>query len=191
MSDEPLPELTARDDARLLVQSPRRLFLYWSFARDPRVVLRNALGALAEQFELGARLVDLEDETIGAPFAAHGREIWFDADPRCTYRAEVGFFAEGQPFVRVLASNIVQTPSDDVSPFVDESADFQIDAADFSRLLATSGFGSVVLTSAPNLIVEPQGACVASGVSSVSSFVFSKFAPSSFVLGVAAPKRRE
>ena len=39
-SDDTLTFHAARDEARLLVQSPEKLFFYWSFARDPHPTLR-------------------------------------------------------------------------------------------------------------------------------------------------------
>ncbi|MDT7603802.1 MAG: hypothetical protein QOF61_1799 [Acidobacteriota bacterium] len=193
LSGDALPELAARDDARLLVQSPHRLFLYWSFAHDQRIALRRAFGARAEQFEMGARLIALEDDAHGEPVAARGHEVWFDARPRRRYRAEVGFFAGELPFVRVLSSNAVQTPSDSVSTLADDTADFQIDPTDFIRLLTTSGFGGIARDDAANIIAAATGvdADAARRVSPLSSFALSGFAPSSFVLGVEASKLRD
>ncbi|MCA1613517.1 MAG: DUF1957 domain-containing protein [Acidobacteria bacterium] len=59
-----------RDRARLLVQSPHRLFFYWSFARDPRPALRAALGEAAEQFGPAVRLVEAGGVWEGEPRAA-------------------------------------------------------------------------------------------------------------------------
>jgi hypothetical protein len=147
-----LPELPARDAARLLVQSPHKLFLYFGFERDPRAALRHAFGVLAERFELGARLVDLEHDAIGEPIAAGGSDnLWLDARPRRAYRAEVGFFAEGLSFVCVLTSNVVETPPDAASELTDDAEDFHTDAQDFDRLLAASGFAARARESAPLL----------------------------------------
>jgi hypothetical protein len=191
LDGEALPELAARDEARLLVQSPRRLFFYWSYARDPRVALRRALGGLAGRFEIGARLVDLEDRAQGEPVAASGREVWFDARPHHSYRAEVGFYADGLPFVRVLTSNVARTPADTVSALTDGSADFRIGATDLSRLLTTSGFGNAAQSDAADTNVKEFGANFATVVSPVSSYALTSFAPSSFVLGVATPKHQD
>ena len=48
--DEPLPEVYARDDMQLLVQSPYRLYAYWQHARDPFATLKRAFGAAADVF---------------------------------------------------------------------------------------------------------------------------------------------
>jgi hypothetical protein len=172
----------ARDEARLLAQSPRRLFFYWSFARDPRETLRRALGRAGEGFSLAARLVDLESGAVEASAAAtREQSAWFEARPRRAYRAEVGFFAAASPFVRVLSSNVVETAADEPSQLSDEAADFRTSTPDFARLLAASGFAAPAAEfSAP--------AAPARGVGSPpGSSTLARRAPSSFALGVAPP----
>jgi hypothetical protein len=144
ISDDDLaPQPAPRDDARLLVQSPRRLYLYWSFARDPRVALRRAFGEMASRFAVAVRLIDLENGADVATAPAHVQSFWFDAAPARAYRAEVGFIAEGFPFVRALTSNTVETPNDSISRATDDDEAFRIGARDFARLLSTSGFADL------------------------------------------------
>jgi hypothetical protein len=131
----------ARDEARLLAQSPRVLFFFWGFARDPREALRRALGAAGGRLQLAVRLIDLEgDDVVTYAAAPGGRSIWFEARPGRAYRAEVGFFAAGSPFVRLLSSNAVETAPEAPSRVSDEAADFRTDARDFAQMLAASGF---------------------------------------------------
>jgi hypothetical protein len=131
----------ARDEAGLLAQSPRVLFFFWRFARDPRGALRRALGAAGERLQLAVRLVDLEGDAVVTYAAAPGgQSIWFEARPGRAYRAEVGFFAAGAPFVRLLSSNVVETAPETPSQASDEVADFRTDARDFAQMLAASGF---------------------------------------------------
>ena len=191
MSGVTLPALAERDDARLLVQSPHTLFLYWSFARDPRAALGRALGASAALYEAGARLVDLEHDTYGDPVAARNRELWFDAQPHRTYRAEIGFFAAGLPFVRVLVSNVVQTPANTVSALTDDALQFHVDAADFQRLLLMSGAGNAPSPEANNVSGEFPGAAAEMAVAPFSSFALPALARSSFVFGVGEKKLRD
>jgi hypothetical protein len=141
--NESVAQPAPHDDARLLVQSPHRLYLYWSFARDPRVALRRAFGGLAERFAVGVRLIDLENGADVATAPAHVQSFWFDAAPARAYRAEVGFVADGFPFVRALTSNTVETPSDTISRATDDDEAFRIGARDFARLLSTSGFADL------------------------------------------------
>lgn len=143
LDDELGTQPAPRDDARLLVQSPHRLYFYWSFARDPRVTLRRALGELADRYALAVRLIDLENDAEIATAPAHDQSFWFDAAPARAYRAEVGFIAEGFPFVRALTSNEVETPSDTISRATDDDQAFRIGARDFARLLSTSGFDAL------------------------------------------------
>lgn len=201
---ESLPRLPSRDAARLLVQSPHRLYLYWSFARDPLCALRRAFGEMAARFALGVRLIDLERDAIGDSIAAGGEgSLWLDARPRRPYRAEVGFFAEGLPFIRVLSSNIAETPPAAASELTDDAADFHIGARDFGQMLAASGFAdrarefsshlNETSTNDAAMLVNANArvgantkvgakvgvtAHVASSAS--SSFSLSRFAPSSF-----------
>ncbi|HEX8160264.1 MAG TPA: DUF4912 domain-containing protein [Pyrinomonadaceae bacterium] len=165
----------ARDVARLVAQSPRVLFFFWGFARDPREALRRALGAAGEPLQLAVRLVDLEGEEVATYAAAHdAQSIWFEARPRRAYRAEVGFFAPGSPFVRVLASNVVETAPDGPSEVSEDAADFHVSEPDFARILAASGFAG------------PAAAPARDG-GPPNSPALARRAPSSFAHGAVAP----
>ena len=136
------PSGAARDVARLLVQTPHRLFFYWSFARDPRPALRAALGDAAGKFRPAVRLVEAGGDWEGEPGAAGDDEnsFWFDALPGRAYRAEFGFHAAGLPFVRVLSSNAVETPAAGVSEESDPAGEFGIGVREFARVLEVSGY---------------------------------------------------
>ena len=133
----------AGDEARLLVQSPRRLFLYWRFARDPRELLREALGPVAERYAPAVRLVDAASGEEGEPAAAEGGGgHWFDVLPGRLLRADVGFRGEGLPFVRLISSNTVETPAVGVSRVEDEAPEFRVGAPEFERVLEATGFAA-------------------------------------------------
>lgn len=132
----------APDEARLLVQSPRRLFLYWRFARDPRELLRAALGPVAERLGPAVRLVDEASGEEGAPAPAEGGDYWFDVPPGRLLRAEVGFHGEGLPFVRLISSNSVETPAGGVSRVADEAPEFRVAEQEFERVLEATGFAA-------------------------------------------------
>ena len=132
----------ARDEARLLVQSPRRLFLYWRFARDPRELLREALGPVADRFGAAVRLVDVASGEEGEPAPAGGSDYWFDVLPGRLLRAEVGFHGEGLPFVRLISSNAVETPAVGVSRVADEAPEFRAADREFERVLEATGFAA-------------------------------------------------
>jgi hypothetical protein len=168
----------ARDEARLLAQSPWKLFFYWSFARDPRETLRRALGGAGEGFGLAARLVDLESGAVEAlVLATRDQSAWFEARPHRAYRAEVGFFAEGSPFVRVLSSNVVETAPDAPSQVSDEEPDFRVNSQRFALILAASGF-----VERASDFAHASTARVASDDGPPNSSTLARRAPSSFAL---------
>lgn len=143
--DEPLPELAPRDEAHLLVQSPYTLFLYWNHARDPFETLRKALGDAAAHYRPGARLVDVESGEEDTHPASPGRAHWYTVRPGAAYRADIGFYAEDYPFVRLLSSEIASTPPIGVSQLSATEADFHVAAPDFARVLNEAGFASDAL----------------------------------------------
>ncbi|HEX8633886.1 MAG TPA: DUF4912 domain-containing protein [Pyrinomonadaceae bacterium] len=138
--DDTLPALPERDFIQLLLQSPHRLYLYWTFARDPHAALHEAFGELAAPYRLAVRLVKVESGEEFLLEASRERAQWFEVYPRHVYRAEVGFHAAGRPFVRLLASNTVTTPPDSASHLSDEAPEFQLDAGEFAQLLAGAGY---------------------------------------------------
>jgi hypothetical protein len=177
-------ESPARDEARLLAQSPRVLFFFWRFARDPRETLRLALGAAGEGLQLAVRLVDLEGDAVVTYAAAPGgQSVWFEARPRRKYRAEVGFFAKGSPFVRVLSSNVVETAPDEPSQLSDEAPDFRTTTRGFARLLAASGFDAPATE-----LARGATAFVASDDSPPNSSTLARRATSSFAPGGGSPR---
>jgi hypothetical protein len=120
----------------------RRLFLYWRFARDPRELLREALGPVAERLRQAVRLVDMASGEEGEPAPAEGNDYWFDVLPGRLLRADVGFHAEGLPFVRLLSSNTVETPAVGVSRAEDKAPEFRVAEQEFERVLAATGFAA-------------------------------------------------
>ena len=138
--DDMLPTLINRDFIQLLLQSPRKLYLYWTFARDPRATLRAAFGELAAHYRLAVRLVKVESGEEFLLDAPKERAQWFEVYPRHAYRADVGFHAANRPFVRLLSSDIVHTPPDSASHLSDEEHEFQLEADEFARLLDGAGY---------------------------------------------------
>lgn len=136
---EPLPPLPRADRIRLFVQSPYRLFLYWSLARDPSTTLHRIFGDRATLYTLSVRLIDLiGGQQYLRPASPDGNE-WFDVFPGRAYRVELGLFASGRPFIRLLVSNEVRTPRVGVSPQVDQSLDFQAPPEALAQMLADAG----------------------------------------------------
>jgi hypothetical protein len=138
--DQPLPNEYFQDRIRLLVQSPRRIFAYWEFSRDPFESLRLSLGSRSADYSLIVRLVDINSNTASIHEAPFSRNYWFACLPDRTYRTEVGFFAQGGMFLRLLTSNEVRTPRGRVSPRKDSSPEFSTSSDEFARILEQAGF---------------------------------------------------
>jgi hypothetical protein len=144
-ADEPLPASYEMDRVRLLAQSPRRIYLYWELARDPFAPLGRAFGAQAAEYRMIVRLIDLDtdEETLheGSPTSSQ----WFDVQPDHAYRAEVGLYAPGRSFIRLLSSNALRTPRASVSLRTEERAQWRVSAEQFSRVLDDAGYVSDAL----------------------------------------------
>ncbi|MDQ1525047.1 MAG: hypothetical protein QOE47_2971 [Pyrinomonadaceae bacterium] len=135
-----MPVVLKRDFIQLLLQSPTRLYLYWTFAHDPHATLREAFGELAAHYRLMARLVNVESGEEFLMDAPRERAQWFEVYPRHVYRAEVGFHAANRPFVRLLSSNAVTTPPDRASHLSAEEVEFRLEAGAFAQLLGSAGY---------------------------------------------------
>ena len=145
-ADEPLPEVYAADLVRLLAQSPYRLYVYWNHPRAPYMTLRRAVGEqLASRYTLAIRLLDTVSGEESFFEASPSRNYWFNARPGHAYRADIGFYAQGRPFIRLLASEPVTTPRVSVSPNSDETPAFQVSAAEFAQVLNDAGYASDAL----------------------------------------------
>ncbi len=126
--------------ARLLMQTPNRLFFYWSIGSNPFQNLNKALGPQTASYTLVVKLVNLKRDTEQVqPIDVEGSS-WFDVEADGQYRAELGFYAPNRPYVRVLFSNTVETPRKTPSPRVDTEADWAVSATGFARVLEVAGF---------------------------------------------------
>ncbi|MEP7074611.1 MAG: DUF4912 domain-containing protein [Acidobacteriota bacterium] len=134
-----LPELPKENRARLQMQTPNRLFFYWSMKSNPFQTFRRAFGT-PDSYTLVAKLIDLKRNVEAIyPIEAEGT-WWFNVDSDSRYQAEIGFYAPNRPYVRVMFSNTVDTPRKRPSPRVATSADWKISASVFAEVLDVSGF---------------------------------------------------
>lgn len=135
-----LPELKRENRAWLQIQSPNRLFFYWSIKNNPFQNLNKAIGKGAANYTFVLKLidVDLEAEELH-PIEAEG-SWWFSVAAGRDYKAEIGFYAPNRPFVRVLYSDTVQTPRKSPSPRSASDAEWRIPAQKFAEVLDVSGF---------------------------------------------------
>ncbi len=144
-ADEPLPDTYKTDRIRLLPQSPRRLYLYWELEKDPFETLQRAFGTQAERYEMVVRLVDLETGAETLHSAAGARSQWLNVGPGRSYRADVGLYARGLAFIRLLSSAEAQTPRASVSRSADSATEFHVSANAFARVLDDAGYVSDAL----------------------------------------------
>jgi hypothetical protein len=143
--DEPLPETYAANRIRLIAQSPRKLYLYWEFARNPFETLQRAFRSSAGSYTLVVKLVDLDSDVEQLHLASLTRSQWFDARPGTSYRADVGFYAQGRTFIRLLSSSTIRTPRAGVSRATDPAPEFHVAADEFARVLDDAGYVSDAL----------------------------------------------
>jgi hypothetical protein len=137
---EALPQLPAINRARLQVQSPNRIFLYWSLAGNPFATLQKAFGNRATNYNLVIKFRNLSHG--GEQLFPIGREgnWWFDAQPNARFQVDLGLFAQNRPFIRLFSSNAVETPRSAPSPRADTEADWQVSRVQFARVLDVSGY---------------------------------------------------
>ncbi len=134
-----LPELSKRNRARLLLQSPNRLYFYWSVGKNPFHTLNRALGH-SGGYMLVLKLVNRAtgDEDI---YQADERgNWWFDVSADATYRAEIGFYSVNRPYIRILYSNDVTTPRKSPSPHSANASEWRVPASRFASVLDAAGF---------------------------------------------------
>ena len=135
-----LPELRHENRARLQMQSPNRLYFYWSIGTNPFQKLNKALGTKTANYTLVLKLVDLRRDTEQIQAVDAEGSWWFDVEADGEYQAEIGFYAPNRPYVRALFSNKVATPRKSPSPRVDTEADWSISSDKFAQVLEVAGF---------------------------------------------------
>ena len=135
-----LPALPRENRARLQMQTPTRVYFYWSLKNNPWQILHRVFGDDRGSYTLVLKLINLtrESEEIH-PVDAEGSR-WFNVDADSTFRAEIGFYAPNRPYFRALYSNTVTTPRKSPSPRAATDADWIITANTFAQVLDASGF---------------------------------------------------
>lgn len=135
-----LPELRRENRAQLLMQSPTRLYFYWSIRENPWQRLRAIFGEDLGSYQLVLKLKDLKRDTEEIhPCDAEGN-WWFNVEPDGEYEAEIGFYAVNRPYFRILYSNTVATPRRNPSPRPASDAKWAVSANKFAEVLDMSGF---------------------------------------------------
>ena len=140
LAEPVLPALENENRARLLMQSPTRVYFYWSVKENPYQMLREAFGKDTGSYTLVLKLTDLKRDTEVLVPADVSGEYWFDVEPDGEYQAEVGFYAVNRPYFRIIYSNVVETPRRSPSTRVAMDSDWTVSANKFAEVLDVSGF---------------------------------------------------
>ncbi|MGI8467108.1 MAG: DUF4912 domain-containing protein [Pyrinomonadaceae bacterium] len=135
-----LPVLPPENRAHLQMQSPTRIYFYWTLKNNPYETLGKIFGDDRNQYWLVVKLFNLTRGTEETHRVEAEGNWWFDVDANSTYRAELGFFAMNRPFVRILSSNLMTTPRQNPSPYRALLSGFSVPAKQFARLLDASGY---------------------------------------------------
>jgi hypothetical protein len=135
-----LPNLERENRARLHMQTPNRIYFYWSIKNNPFRVLNKVFAGNVGNYQLVVKFVNLKTgrEEI-RPVEAEGN-FWYNVEADSTYRAEIGFYAPNRPYIRVIFSNTISTPRKSPSPRAASDADWAISSAAFADVLDHSGF---------------------------------------------------
>lgn len=140
LADVSLPELEKENRARLLMQSPTRLYFYWSVRNNPWQQLKNIFGNDLGSYTLVLKLTDIKRGTEEIqPCEAEGN-WWFAVEPDSEYQAEIGFYAVNRPYFRVIYSNTIQTPRRSPSARPASDATWTVSANKFAEVLDVAGF---------------------------------------------------
>ncbi len=140
LAEPTLPTLKRENRARLQMQTPTRLYFYWSVKENPYHLLKQTFGDDTGSYTLVLKLTNLRrDSEEIQPAEAEGN-WWFDVEPDGEYQAEIGFYAPNRPYFRVIHSNTVETPRRSPSPRVATDADWKVSASKFAAVLEVAGF---------------------------------------------------
>lgn len=135
-----LPELEKESRAQLQMQSPNRLYFYWSIKNNPFQTLQKVFGGNSGNYQLVAKLVNQTTEREELHRVEAEGNWWFNVESNANYRAEIGFYAPNRPFIRVIYSNEIETPRKNPSPRMATDADWAVSALEFAEVLDNSGF---------------------------------------------------
>lgn len=135
-----LPDLPRENRARLLMQTPNRLYFYWSLKNNPYQILHRVFGENIGSYTLVVKLVNETRGTDEIHQVDPSGNYWFSVEADSTYHAEIGFYAPNRPYFRALFSNPVATPRRSPSPRIATDADWTITTDDFAKVLDVSGF---------------------------------------------------
>lgn len=140
LAEPKLPVLERENRAKLLMQTPNRLYFYWSIKNNPYQILQKTFQGDTGNYQLVAKIVNQKNEYEQIVAVEAEGNWWFNVEPNASYRAEVGFYATNRPYIRIIFSNTLETPRKSPSPRVATDADFAVSAQEFAEVLDVAGF---------------------------------------------------
>ncbi|MGI8883044.1 MAG: DUF4912 domain-containing protein [Pyrinomonadaceae bacterium] len=140
LAEPKLPELERENRAKLLMQTPNRLYFYWSIKSNPYQILQKAFQGNTGSYQLVAKIFNQKNEQEQIFAVEAEGNWWFNVEPNASYRAEVGFYAPNRRYIRIIFSNTIETPRKSPSPRVATDADFAVTAQEFSEVLDIAGY---------------------------------------------------
>lgn len=140
LADVTLPELKRENRARLQMQSPTRLYFYWSVKDNPWQRLKNVFGDSLDNYTLVVKLTDLRNDTEEIHRCEAEGNWWFSVEPDGEYQAEIGFYAVNRPYFRIIYSNTIATPRRSPSPRPATESRWTVSANKFAQVLDVAGF---------------------------------------------------
>ncbi|MEZ5423877.1 MAG: DUF4912 domain-containing protein [Pyrinomonadaceae bacterium] len=141
LADVELPKVRRQNRARLLMQSPTRLYFYWSLKEDPWQQIHRTFGESGSaSYMLVLKLKDLSRDIEEIHRVEREGNWWFEVEPDGRYSAEIGFYSPSRPYFRIVYSNTIETPRRGPSPMPAKDAEWRISANKFAQVLDVSGF---------------------------------------------------
>jgi hypothetical protein len=119
---EPLPSRYGADRLHLMVQDPFRVFAYWEIT-EPSIqeTLRRFPAADRAGFQVLLKWIDVCSQTARFLDPGVTSNWWFPTLPEMHYQLELGLYSEDYGWVRLLASQEVDTPRITLGPPSDET----------------------------------------------------------------------
>ncbi len=140
LAEPKLPELPKENRARLQMQSPTRLYFYWSVKNNPFQTLNKAFGGNTGSYTLVTKLVNKTRGTEELYRVEPEGNWWFNVESDSDYRAEIGFYAPNRPYFRIMFSNEIRTPRRNPSWRTDYTPSFNVSAYEFAEVLDVAGY---------------------------------------------------
>ena len=149
---EPLPSRYGAARLHLMVQDPFRIFAYWEITEAS---IQKTLQRFPAEDRAGFQVLLNWIEVCGqtARFLDPGvaSNWWFPTLPEMHYQLELGLYSEEYGWVRLLASQEVQTPRITLGPPSDETEESQQGRSLLEDLVRSTG-----ISPGPGIVESPR-----------------------------------